>query len=135
MIDLSLLPDGGVGWLDASGPNPQIVLSTRIRLARNLVGHPFGTRATDADRGAVLARISDAAAASARLRRTVTFHLDELDRADRQLLHELLFRLAREYETAVVIVTHNRQLAARADRILWLEDGRLSVVRSVDAIP
>jgi len=88
MIDLSLLPDGGIGWLDASGPNPQIVLSTRTRLARNLVGHPFGLRATDADRGAVLARITDAAAASARLRRTVTFHLDELERADRQLLHE-----------------------------------------------
>lgn len=58
-----------------------------------------------------------------------------LDHASSERLHDLLFRLAREYETAVVIVTHNRQLAARADRILWLEDGRLSVVRSVDAIP
>jgi lipoprotein-releasing system ATP-binding protein len=58
-----------------------------------------------------------------------------LDYANSERLHELLFRLAREYETAVVIVTHNRQLAARADRILWLEDGRLAVVRSVDAIP
>lgn len=58
-----------------------------------------------------------------------------LDHANSERLHELLFRLAREYETAVVIVTHNRQLAARADRILWLEDGRLAAVRSVDAIP
>jgi lipoprotein-releasing system ATP-binding protein len=58
-----------------------------------------------------------------------------LDHASSERLHELLFRLAREYETAVVIVTHNRQLAGRADRILWLEDGRLTVVRSVDAIP
>jgi lipoprotein-releasing system ATP-binding protein len=58
-----------------------------------------------------------------------------LDHASSERLHELLFRLAREYETAVVIVTHNRQLASRADRILWLEDGRLTVVRSVDAIP
>jgi lipoprotein-releasing system ATP-binding protein len=58
-----------------------------------------------------------------------------LDHASSERLHEMLFRLAREYETAVVIVTHNRQLAARADRILWLEDGRLTVVGSVDAIP
>lgn len=58
-----------------------------------------------------------------------------LDHENSERLHELLFRLAREYETAVVIVTHNRQLAARADRILWLEDGRLTVVRSADAIP
>jgi lipoprotein-releasing system ATP-binding protein len=58
-----------------------------------------------------------------------------LDHAASERLHEILIRLARELETAVVIVTHNRQLAARADRILWLEDGRLQVVRSVDAIP
>ena len=58
-----------------------------------------------------------------------------LDHANSERLHELFFRLAREYETTVVIVTHNRQLAARADRILWLEDGRLTVVGSVDAIP
>jgi lipoprotein-releasing system ATP-binding protein len=58
-----------------------------------------------------------------------------LDHANSERLHELFFRLAREYETAVVVVTHNRQLAARADRILLLEDGRLSMVRSVDAIP
>jgi len=58
-----------------------------------------------------------------------------LDHASSEHLHELLFRLAREFETAIVIVTHNRQLAARADRILWLEDGRLVAVGSVDAIP
>ena len=58
-----------------------------------------------------------------------------LDHANSERLHEIFFRLAREFETAVVVVTHNRQLAARADRILWLEDGRLTVVRSVEAIP
>jgi lipoprotein-releasing system ATP-binding protein len=58
-----------------------------------------------------------------------------LDHANSERLHELFFRLAREYETAVVVVTHNRQLASRADRILLLEDGRLTVVGSVDAIP
>ncbi|MGH7570030.1 MAG: ABC transporter ATP-binding protein [Gemmatimonadales bacterium] len=58
-----------------------------------------------------------------------------LDHANSERLHELFFRLAREYETAVVIVTHNRQLAACADRILWLEEGRLTTVASVDAIP
>ena len=58
-----------------------------------------------------------------------------LDHANSERLHELFFRLAREYETAVVVVTHNRQLAGRADRILWLEDGRLTAVSSIDAIP
>ncbi len=58
-----------------------------------------------------------------------------LDHANAERLHEIFFRLAREYETAVVVVTHNRQLAARADRVLLLEDGRLNTVTSVDAIP
>jgi len=58
-----------------------------------------------------------------------------LDHANAEMLHETFFRLAREFETAVVVVTHNRQLAARADRILWLEDGRLGAVPSLEAIP
>jgi lipoprotein-releasing system ATP-binding protein len=47
---------------------------------------------------------------------------------------DLLFRLARELETAVVIVTHNRQLAVRADRVMSLEDGHLVPVREVEAM-
>ena len=58
-----------------------------------------------------------------------------LDHANADRLHDVFFRLAREYETAIVVVTHNRQLAGRADRILMLEDGRLAAVASVDAIP
>ena len=88
MIDLSLLPDGGMRWLDASGPKSTIVLSTRIRLARNVRGIAFSQRAKDSDRTAVLARLSEAAAASDHLSSPVAFHLDELDRTDRQLLHE-----------------------------------------------
>lgn len=58
-----------------------------------------------------------------------------LDHANSERLHELFFGLVREYETGLVLVTHNRQLAARADRILLLEDGRLTPVASAAAIP
>src|SRR6059036_4088062 len=88
MIDLSLLPDGGIGWLDASGPKPSIVLSTRIRLARNLQGYVFSQRSRDADRTAVLTRVAEASAASDQLQGAATFRLDQLERLDRQLLHE-----------------------------------------------
>jgi lipoprotein-releasing system ATP-binding protein len=40
-------------------------------------------------------------------------------------LHDLLTGLARAHGTATVVVTHNRDLAARADRVLTLEDGHL----------
>jgi len=49
--------DPGLGWLDASGEHADIVLSTRVRLARNLQGHPFGPRAAEGDRIAVLDRL------------------------------------------------------------------------------
>ncbi len=88
MIDLSLLPDGGMSWLDASGPKGSVVLSTRIRLARNLQGYAFSQRAQDADRSGVLTRVEEAVAASERLTGAVTFRLDQMERPDRQLLHE-----------------------------------------------
>ena len=58
-----------------------------------------------------------------------------LDHSNSAMVADLFFRLARELETAVIIVTHNRQLALRADRMLVLDDGRLSPVREVEALP
>ncbi|HET7603186.1 MAG TPA: ABC transporter ATP-binding protein [Gemmatimonadales bacterium] len=46
-----------------------------------------------------------------------------LDYHHAEQLHELFARLAREFETALVVVTHNRQLAGRAERILSMESG------------
>ena len=48
-----------------------------------------------------------------------------LDHANAQRLHDLVAQLARDLEIGMVVVTHNRSLAARADRALLLEDGRL----------
>ncbi len=48
-----------------------------------------------------------------------------LDERHAGLLHDLLFELARDMETALVIVTHNRALSERADRTLVLARGQL----------
>jgi lipoprotein-releasing system ATP-binding protein len=48
-----------------------------------------------------------------------------LDPAQAERLHEILARLASDFATALVVVTHNRQLAGRADRVLEVESGRL----------
>jgi lipoprotein-releasing system ATP-binding protein len=48
-----------------------------------------------------------------------------LDHANSERLHELFSQLASDLEIAMVVVTHNRALASRADRVLLLEDGRL----------
>jgi lipoprotein-releasing system ATP-binding protein len=49
-----------------------------------------------------------------------------LDHMNSERLHDLFARLTRELEIAMVVVTHNRSLASRADRVLQLEDGRLA---------
>src|SRR5881398_3207452 len=87
-IDLSLLPDGGVGWLDASGKHSDIVLSTRIRLARNVEGYAFTARARDGERLRVLSQVREAVTSLPELRESVLYRLDELSPTDRALLHE-----------------------------------------------
>jgi protein arginine kinase len=87
-MDLSLLPDGGVGWLDASGPSSDIVLSTRIRLARNIDGYAFTARARDGERLRILSQVREAVAAVPSLHGAVTYRVDELAPTDRALLHE-----------------------------------------------
>jgi lipoprotein-releasing system ATP-binding protein len=49
-----------------------------------------------------------------------------LDHATAERLHDLLAELTRDLRIGMVVVTHNRSLAARADRILVLEDAHLT---------
>jgi lipoprotein-releasing system ATP-binding protein len=58
-----------------------------------------------------------------------------LDYHNSELLHELFASLARQLETALVVVTHNRSLAGRADRILAMEHGHLVSHPGVEAMP
>ncbi len=58
-----------------------------------------------------------------------------LDNANSERLHQLFAHLSREFETALVVVTHNRSLAARADRVLSLEGGRLVPLSGVESMP
>ncbi|MEZ4414606.1 MAG: ABC transporter ATP-binding protein [Gemmatimonadota bacterium] len=51
-----------------------------------------------------------------------------LDERTSALLHDLLFRIRAERGTSMVVVTHNRDLAKRADRILKLSDGVLGLL-------
>jgi lipoprotein-releasing system ATP-binding protein len=48
-----------------------------------------------------------------------------LDARTSEGLHDLLFRIRTERELSLVLVTHNQELASRADRILHLREGVL----------
>jgi lipoprotein-releasing system ATP-binding protein len=48
-----------------------------------------------------------------------------LDLRNGEVLHDILAELARDLGMGMVVVTHNQSLAARADRVLLLADGRV----------
>jgi lipoprotein-releasing system ATP-binding protein len=58
-----------------------------------------------------------------------------LDHANAERLHDLFDELSRDLEIAMVIATHNLSLASRADRVLLLEDGKLSETNGGEAVP
>jgi lipoprotein-releasing system ATP-binding protein len=58
-----------------------------------------------------------------------------LDHANGERLHDLFAELSRDLEIAMVIATHNRSLAARADHTLLLEDGHLTDTDIREAVP
>ena len=53
IMNLDDLATSSGEWLRGSGPESDIVISSRIRLARNLADFPFISRATDADRAEI----------------------------------------------------------------------------------
>ncbi len=88
MLDLALLPDGGLSWLDASGESSNVVLSTRLRLARNVEGYAFAPRAREGERLRVLAQVSEVLPQVSSLSGATVIQLDRLPVGDRLLLHE-----------------------------------------------
>jgi lipoprotein-releasing system ATP-binding protein len=58
-----------------------------------------------------------------------------LDNRNSELLHDLLFDLAKNLETAMVVVTHNNDLAKRCDRVLLLENGLLQSTDPAGVLP
>ena len=80
--------DAGLAWLRADGPHADIVLSTRVRLARNLQSFRFGLRADDDDRREVLRLALDAAAQAPSLHGGRQLRVRDLDAGGRQLLLE-----------------------------------------------
>jgi protein arginine kinase len=88
MDDLAAIPDYGLGWLDASGPSADIVLSTRVRLARNLQGHAFGPRSRVNDREAVLRQVRGAISKASYLSGATLWELDKIPPRTQRILLE-----------------------------------------------
>jgi protein arginine kinase len=87
-MDLDRLAQVPSPWLDATGPHADIVLSTRVRLARNLVGVPFTHRARDEQLVSVLGAVERAATSATAFEGGGLLKMHELTPTDRQFLVE-----------------------------------------------
>ena len=88
MSETGMIRDSGLGWLDASGEYAEIVLSTRIRLARNVQGFAFGPRARVNDRVAVLSRVRELCGRTAALEGARVVDLSTIEPGARRILLE-----------------------------------------------
>jgi protein arginine kinase len=75
-------------WLRGVGPSSEIVVSSRIRLARNLEKFPFATRATEVSQAEVLRLAQEGLRQAPSLRKALSLELDKLDEVNRQFLVE-----------------------------------------------
>jgi protein arginine kinase len=75
-------------WLATGGPMNDVVISSRIRLARNLADHRFLPRAEEAERIEIEQTLETAISASAFGSQTFYVKIDKADPLDRQLLVE-----------------------------------------------
>ena len=87
-MKLSDLTQQAGEWLRGSGPMSEVVISSRIRLARNLAGFPFLTRCTRHQRQAVEHKVRDTILGAQIAPRTLYLDLDAASDLDRQFLVE-----------------------------------------------
>ena len=75
-------------WLRGSGPESDIVISSRIRLARNLVQFPFIRRCTDHNRSDIEELLREKVSEIDELKNVLYLDVDGLAALDRQFLVE-----------------------------------------------
>lgn len=75
-------------WLDGAGEENEIVLSSRVRIARNLHGHRFAHNCDNAELAAILGKSLDAARATRAFAHGHYVPMGEISTLDRQLLAE-----------------------------------------------
>ena len=110
MGEIDRFIDQPVNWLRATGPESDVVISSRLRMARNLATYPFLSRLASAQRDAIIQEVGDAVKNSNFLKSAYFIASTELPELDRQFLLE-------------------RHLVSRE---LFLEEGKSAVVITPD---
>ena len=101
-------------WLKSTGPNSDIVMSSRIRLARNLDKLPFTNWANKKEGEAALKAIVDSISKVDYLKNTTIFKMADLDSVDKQFLverHIMSMELAQKADNKAVAIDDEETIA------------------------
>lgn len=98
-MDLGKLDSRGGEWLRGDGPRSDIVISSRVRLARNVAGYPFPNRASDQERSEIAERLRGPLMSLGLTSRPFYIDLDGLDKLQARFLVERHL-ISRELESA-----------------------------------
>ncbi len=77
-----------VGWMDGSGEHASIVLSSRVRLARNFRDIPFSQRAQEVQLQAIQDHVLEACGQSVSMEKAAFLNIEALPDLDRQFMME-----------------------------------------------
>jgi protein arginine kinase len=94
-------------WLKGTGPHSDIVISSRLRLARNLEKFPFPHWANKKQGKSALEACQEAVGSSDLLKKMTMFVLEDLDAVDKQFLverHLMSYEHAQKTNSKAVIV-------------------------------
>jgi len=105
-IDLKRFINTSAEWLNSSGAHSDIVISTRVRLARNIDGIPFTHCAKETELDKVILEVKEAVKNNPYLTEAIIIELDKVTNLVKQFLverHLISYELAESKKGAVVI--------------------------------
>ncbi len=88
MNEIDRFIDQPVNWLRATGPESDVVISSRLRLARNLASYPFLSRLAVSQRDGIIQEVGEAVKNSNSLKNACYIPSTGLAELDRQFLLE-----------------------------------------------
>ena len=112
-------------WLRASGPEVDVVVSSRIRLARNLVGFPFVPKLAKEQEEDIIERVEEAVKGESFLKDTFFIRYRDVTELDKQFLlerHLISREHAVEQGDKAVVISPNEVVS-----VMVLEEDHLRV--------
>ncbi len=131
MSVLRQLLESPAEWLDGAGEERELVLSCRVRLARNIEKVPFPHRTKPATRKRVLREAKEALGACGSMTSAIAIDLDTIPANDRMVLlerHLVSIEMVQNHESGALVVQRGERLSAMINeedhlRLQSLESG------------